>query len=31
MTPKGFLGKKIAQNLAQIDGSFQVNLSGWKN
>lgn len=31
MAPKGFLGKMIAENLAEIDDSFPSHLSDWKN
>lgn len=30
MAPKGFLGKKIAQNLAEIDDSYPRHLNDWK-
>jgi len=31
MAPKGFLGKIIAENLADIDNNFPRHLSDWKN
>jgi len=31
MAPQGFLGKKIAENLAEQDDSFPSSLSDWKN
>ena len=31
MAPKGFLGKKIAEKLSQINESFPRNLDNWKN
>ncbi len=31
MAPKGFLGKKIAENLANADTRFPFHLSEWKN
>ncbi len=31
MAPKGFLGKKIAEQLARIDNTFPAHLKDWKN